>query len=348
MSTPHRSSHRTRRFARPVVVGATTLAVALGALAGCSRVERLQPSMVGADQYTIEATFSDALNLPDGAVVKLDGVQVGKVVDIAPADYAARVRMAIDDGIEIPADSGFRLRYTTALGEVYVEITASAEGEPLADGDVVPDGSTSVASTVEDSLASASLLINGGNLGQIQTIVSELNTALDGRVGSARSLITQTDVFLAEVLASTQEIDRVLTSLAAASQTLDEREGTIDAALRDLRPAAATLTENTEELATLLESADALAITADDLVRTTRDDLVLIVDELGPVLDTVLAAEDQLLPALDDLATFAATFDDRTPTDYLNLFFRLRATSVLNSPLPGLDDLLGGSTPNGG
>lgn len=354
MSPTSRPTGGARTVCGRVRTGAAlaALTLALSALAGCGmvggQVEKLQPSAVGPDQFTLTATFSDALNLPEGAIVKLDGVQVGKVVDISPTDYRAQVEMAIDDNVDVPVGSGFRLRYTTALGEVYVEITAAPQGENLADGDVVPDESTSVATTVEDGLASASLLINGGNLGQIQTIVTELNTALDGRTGAAQSLITQTDVFLSEILASTQEIDRVLVALADASETLNGREATINAALRDLRPAAATLTENTDELASLLESADALAVTADDLVRATSDDLILIVDELGPVLDTVLAAEDQLLPAIDDVATFSATIDDRTPTDYLALFFRLRATSVLESPLPGLGDLLGGSTPNGG
>ncbi|WP_447646006.1 MCE family protein [Nocardioides zeae] len=355
MSPTPSSTSRSTSGPAPRRLVAAVLALGLGAaaLTGCSsareRADALQPSAVGAGQYTIEATFSDALNLPAGAAVKLDGVKVGKVVDIQPADYAARVTMAVDEDVEIPEGSGFRLRYTTALGEVYVEVSAADDGgAPLADGDVVPADATTVATTVEDALASASLLVNGGNLGQIQTIVSELNTALDGRVGATQNFIEQTDVFLAEALASTQEIDRVLDALAAASQTLDAREDTINAALRDLRPAAQTLTENTDDLAALLESADALAITADDLVESTRDDLVLILDELGPVLDTILAAEDDLLPALDDLQTFAATIDSRTPTDYLNLYFKLRVTSVLNSPLPGLGNLLGGSSPIGG
>lgn len=315
--------------------------------AGCSVADPLRPTVVSAGQYTLGATFTDALNLPSGATVKLGGVAIGRVVDIAPDDYRARITMAIDEDVEIPEGSTFRLRYTTALGEVYVEVTPAEDSTTMmADGDVVPAEGALVAPTVEDGLASASLLVNGGNLGQIQTIVSELNTALDGRVGATRGLLEQTDIFLAEALASTQEIDRVLDALASASVTLDEREETINRALTELRPAARTLTENTDELARLLESADGLAVTADSLVRRTREDLTTIVDQLGPVLDTVLAAESDLLPALDDLATFAATLDDRVPNDYLNLYFKLRVTSVLNSPLPGLEDLLGGSIPS--
>lgn len=342
------SASRPARLRRRAVQRAVVLAMAVGVVgAGCSVADPLRPTVVSAGQYTLSATFEDALNLPSGATVKLGGVPVGRVVEIVPDDYRAKITMAIDEEVEIPEGSTFRLRYTTALGEVYVEVTPAEGGTTMmAEGDVVPAEGTFVAPTVEDGLASASLLVNGGNLGQIQTIVSELNTALDGRVGATRGLLEQTDVFLAEALASTQEIDRVLDALVSASVTLDEREETINRALTDLRPAARTLTENTDELATLLRSADGLAVTADGLVRRTREDLTMIVDELGPVLDTVLAAEDDLLPALDDLATFAATLDDRVPNDYLNLYFKLRVTSVLSSPLPGLEDLLGGSIPS--
>ncbi|WZH51682.1 MAG: MCE family protein [Nocardioides alkalitolerans] len=315
-------------------------------VSGCSsaqqRADQLRPGAVGDDQLTVTASFDDALNLPAGAPVKLDGVRVGKVVEIDAVDYRAQVVMAIDENVRVPVGSAFRLRYTTALGEVYVELTSGpATGADLADGDVVPADATSVAATVEDTLASASLLVNGGNLGQIQTIVGELNTALDGRTGAAQEVLEQTDVFLAEILASTQEIDRTLDALAAASTTLDAREETIDAALRDLRPAAAVLTSSTDDLADLLDSADALALTAGGLVDATRDDLELIVDELGPVLDELLAAEGELLPALSDLATFGATIDSRVPTDYLGTYMRVHVTDALRDPLPTPADLLG-------
>lgn len=333
-----------------VGVAGLALVVLVSACSGVGeRADQLQPDAVGDDQVTVTASFDDALNLPAGAAVKLDGVRVGKVVGIDAVDYRAQVVMAIDEDAGVPVGSAYRLRSTTALGEVYVEVTpAPAGGAPLAGGAVVPADATSVAATVEDALASASLLVNGGNLGQIQTIVSELGTALDGRTGAARQVLAQTDAFLAEILASTREIDRTLTALAGASATLDAREETIDAALAELRPAAATLTDSTDDLAALLDSADALALTADDLVRSSRDDLELIVDEVGPVLDTLLAAEDELLPALSDLTTFGATIDDRVAGDYLGGYLRLGVTDALRSPLPTPTDLLGGSTPAGG
>ena len=325
-----------------------SLALGASVLAGCSSggaVESLRPASVGDDQWRLDALFGDALNLPEGAPVKLGGVVVGKVVDIAPEDYRARVQMALDDGVRVPADSRFRLRYTTALGEVYVDVTPG-RGEPLTDGDTVDTTRTATAPTVEDSLASASLLVNGGSLDQVQTIVHELNDALSGRVGATKGMLDETDRFLAEVLASTDQIDRVLVALRNASVTLNRREETIDKALREIGPAAQSLDRSTEDLARLLRRTDSMAVTADRLVHRTRDDLTLVVTELGPVLEELLGIEDRLVPSLDMLVEHAELLDAASPTDYLNLKFLLHVDNPSASDGPG-GGLVPGGEPDG-
>lgn len=319
---------------------ATVAALVLGVvLAGCSLTEPLRPAAAGDDQWQLSAVFEDALNLPQGAPVKVGGVPVGKVVDIAPDDYRAKVTMAIDDDTTLRDGTRFRLRYTTALGELYVEVTPAEDGAALADGDVVEGRDVFTAPTVEDTLASASLLVNGGSLGQVQTIVTELNNALDGRVDSARGLLTETDRFLVEALDSTREIDRVLRSLSDASRLLDRRERTVNRALSDLRPAAKVLTDNTDDLARLLRASDRMAVVTDRLVRRTRDDLTTIVRELGPVLDELLAVEEQVIAGLDATNEFAVDVDRDAPTDYLNLYFLLHLDEALatipDPPGPG-------------
>lgn len=312
------------------VCGAVLASVLLGS---CSATEPLRPSAVGDDHYTVSAIYDDALNLADGAPVKLRGVVVGKVVEIKPDDYRARVVMAIEDDVDLRADAAFRLRYTTALGELYVDATPGSADTPLAQGDVVEGPGTSTAPTVEDSLASASLLVNGGGLAQIDTIVTELNQALSGRADVTKSLLANTDEFLRQTLLSTRQIDRVLVSLRNASGTLDARQTTINRALRQIRPAAKTLTDNTDELARLLRSADGLAVTADGLVRETRGDLTSVVDQLGPILEELLTAREELAPGLRTLSTFGKRMDAAVPGDFLNLYFALSVDSL---PVDGL------------
>lgn len=336
---------RGHRSAVAAVAGACLL------LSGC----RATDAVLAEDSWTLTATFEDALNLPDGAAVKLGGVPVGEVSAITADGYLARVEMTIDDGVELPVGTGFRLRYTTALGEVFVEAQPprAADGTRIGTGRWLTDGAdlgldqTTGAATVEDTLASASLLVNGGGLGQVQVIVDELDDAVDGRARRVRGLLRELDAFLGEALRSTGEIDRTLTALAAASATLDDRQRTINRALRELRPAARTLTENTDDLALLLRRTDELARTSNRLVLRTRDDLRQVVVQLGPVLEALNTLDDEVAPGLEAANRLARRLDRAVPNDYLNLYFLLHLESAL-AARPGEDGDADGDDGDGG
>ena len=282
-----------------------------------------------ADTYTIKAEVSDALNLPDGAPVRVGGVSVGKVKDVEAKDYQAVVSLAISNDIKLREGSTVRLRYTTALGEMFVQVDPAPTGPELKDGATLPRADAETAPSVEDALSSASLLINGGGLGQIQTIVEEVNTTLEGRIGTVHSLMRKTDTFLRTALASTREIDRILDALAATSTTLNRREATINAALKELRPAAKTLTENTDELVSLLRATDSMGRTANRIVQASRADVTLIVRELGPVLAELDGSRAGLLTTLDRLAGAGETLNAVVPNTYAMFYGRLHGPIAL-------------------
>jgi phospholipid/cholesterol/gamma-HCH transport system substrate-binding protein len=295
--------------------------------------------------YIVKVAVPDALNLPDGAPVRIGGVSIGKVHAVKAENYEAIVSLQINDDTTITNMAHARLRYTTALGEMYVQIEPSEQGTKLSDGQMLARNQTETAPSVEDALASASLLINGGGLGSIQTIVDELNTALEGRIPTTHALISKLDTFLGTVTQSQREIDRILTALAASSTTLNQREGTINKALTDIRPAAKTLADNTDDLAALLKQADKLGRTAKRIVDANRDDVSLIVKELGPVLAEVNNNSGAVLNALDGITEAAPYVNQAVPNNYANLY----ATVHLGAGLLGIGGLpTGGATSGGG
>jgi phospholipid/cholesterol/gamma-HCH transport system substrate-binding protein len=289
--------------------------------------------------YIIKVSVPDALNLPDGAPVRIGGVSIGKVHAVKAQNYEAIVSLQINDDTVITDAAHARLRYTTALGEMYVQIEPSDQGTKLADGQMLAPDQTQTAPSVEDALASASLLINGGGLGSIQTIVDELNTALEGRIPTTHALISKLDTFLGTVTQSQRQIDRILNALAASSTTLNQRESTINKALTEIRPAAKTLAENTDDLVALLKQADKLGHTAKRIVDTNRDDVALIVKELGPVLAEVNNNSAGVLNALDGITAGAPYVNQAVPNNFANLY----ATVHLGAGLLGV-----GGLPTGG
>lgn len=306
------------------VVVAVLAATVLGACSTTAADLPLPGSSLRGPSYEVTAQIDDALNLAVGAPVKLDGVTVGRVSDVTVRDFTARISMAVKDSTALHAGAAIRLRSTTPLGELYVDVTDAADGAPLTDGDAIDAAKVTVAPTVEDTLASASMLVNGGGLGQLETIVDEANRALGGREGTARELLGRLARTAADLNDSSDEIDATLDALADASTVLHARDATIDRALKDVAPAARVLSRQTDDLARLLRAVDDLGVTTTRVVDRTRTDLLSTLDQIGPVLDQLTSLRTELGPGLEQLVTLAKAIDRGVPGDYLNvaLFFQ--------------------------
>lgn len=303
---------------------------------GCSTSAQDLPlpgSRVSGPTYSLGADFDDALNLAVGAPVKVDGVTVGRVREVTAADFTARVDLDVRESTELHDGATARLRATTPLGELFVQIDDADTGRRLQDGDRLGRKSTSVAPTIEDTMTSASLVINGGGLGQLQTIVREANLALGGREDEARDVLGRMARTAAALNASSDDIDRALDALADVSATLERERDTTNAALRDVAPAARTLRANTDRLVTLLQSIEDFGEVTTETIDRTRDDLLSVLNTMGPVFDELNALEDELGPGIDTLLAFAKLVDRGVPTDWLNTYLHFQLD--LSIGLPG-------------
>ncbi len=292
---------------------------------------------VSGDTITVRADFAEALNLAEGATVKVNGVDSGKVQGVEVEDFHARAEMKVKTDAELREGATARLRYTTPLGELFVDITNPAKGAKLEEGDLLELVDTSTAPTVEDALAQASLLVNGGGLEQLQTVTEELNTAVGGREDTVRALLAQSEAFLTEANATTSAIDRALNSLASVSQTLSARQDVINRAVRDIRPAAKVLRENTPGLTELLAEIEAFSAAANTTVQQTRDQLLTIIHQAEPVLAEFVANQDRYVLSLNRLVDGGEVVDEIIPGDYISL---LLAAHIDGAAFGQLDDLL--------
>ena len=304
--------------------------------AGCSTSAQDLPlpgSRVNGPTYSVGADFDDALNLAVGAPVKVDGVTVGRVRDVTAADFIAKVDLDLRDSTVLHQGATARLRATTPLGELFVQIDDAESGERLRDGDRLGDKSTSAAPTIEDTMTSASLVINGGGLGQLQTIVREANLTLGGREDDARDVLGRMARTAKALNDSSDDIDGALDALADLSGTLDKERDTTNAALRDIAPAARTLRANTDELVRLLRSIEDFGVVTTDVIDKTQADLLSVLRTMGPVFDELNALEDELGPGIDTLLAFADLVDRGVPTDWLNTYLHFKLD--LSIGLPG-------------
>lgn len=285
---------------------------------------------VSGDTMTVTATFDEALNLADGATVKVNGITVGKVQDVTTEDFKAEVELKIQTEAKLHEGATARLRYTTPLGELFVDIMNPVQGKLMKDGAHMTTAVTDTAPTVEDALASASLLINGGGLAQLGSLTDELNSALGGHEAALRSTFGKINYFLQQANASTAQIDRTLTALDDVSVMLGKRKQTINRAVTEFRPAIRVLRDNREAFVSLLAQITRLTGTANGVARQSKTQLLSVIRELEPILNEVNNLRSRFSTGLQGLVKIARALDKVVPGDYiqLNLIVPLEAVEL--------------------
>src|ERR1700744_4956122 len=154
----------------------------------------------GAGDYTLQAQMPDVTTIQENTRVRVDDVNIGNVTKIELQDWHALVTMRINGDVHLPANATAKLGQTSLLGSQHIELAAPKDEPPvgqLTNGSVIPLSHASMYPTTEQTLASVSVLLNGGGIGQLQEITRSIAKAFAGRENDMRSLLNQLDEFIA-------------------------------------------------------------------------------------------------------------------------------------------------------
>lgn len=211
---------------------------------------------LGSGGYTLNAVFSNALNLPMNAKVKLAGADVGQVESMVASDYTAVTTLRIRDGVQLPRGSTAELRTATPLGDVFVSVKPPASvdsGTPvLKSGDTIGLDSTAAAATVESVLSSAAILVNGGAVRDFTNIINGFGKATGDQGQAFGDLIRKSNQLVGTLDSRSDQISSALTELSRLSDQLDAKNRTITDLMAAASPATSALSANTAQISDLV------------------------------------------------------------------------------------------------
>lgn len=330
------------------VVAAGVLALALG-LSGCGLAEDGAYDLplpggadVGEDPTTLTIHLDDVEGLVPLANVELDNVAIGTVesIDLQEDDWSAVVTAEVRSDLGLPSDVGARVRRSSLLGEWYVELVRpdTTGAAPLGATATIPVSRTGGTAGVEEVLGALSLLLNNGGLPQLNTIMTELNAALEGNEPAVRALLAELTEFTGTLDRRRDDIVAALDGLGRLSRTLRDNDRRIAAALDELPQGLEVLADQRPQLTAMLRSLDELSAVTVRVVEQSREDVVADLELLRPVLASLRRSGSDLPDALEILGTFPFTpaAADTVLGDYVNLDTRvdLDLDAVLQSLLP--------------
>ncbi len=201
-------------------------------------------------RYHLKTRFANVQGLKDGAVVRVAGVDVGKVTDVAFAGAQVEVIMEVSDTMRsrITDHSRASIGSLSLLGEPIVDISPSSDGTPIGDWGYVaashsPRQLADVAENASRGLQEATRLLHGlregqGTVGRLFTD-DRLYRDIDGLVAAAErvaSQLAQGKGTAGKLLTDPEAYQNLLTALRNLDEMtarINAGEGSIGALLKD-------------------------------------------------------------------------------------------------------------------
>jgi phospholipid/cholesterol/gamma-HCH transport system substrate-binding protein len=204
------------------------------------------------ERYDLKTNFANVQGLKSGAIVRVAGVEVGKVSKVELAGTGVDVHLSIkkENQSRVTTDSFASIGSMSLLGEPLIDVSPSSTGTPLKDGDVIksrrPAAQISdVAETANEGIVQATALLKDlregrGSLGKLFTddqLYREMN-ALVASANAVASSINRGQGTLGKFARDSKVYDELQLSLRNLQETtrrINAGEGSLGAFLKDDR-----------------------------------------------------------------------------------------------------------------
>ncbi|MFT3662065.1 MAG: MlaD family protein [Gordonia sp. (in: high G+C Gram-positive bacteria)] len=298
--------NRMKKITMGAVAAVTSVSLtACGALPGITVEQIPLPSPGGlGDTIQISGRFDNALNLPMQAKVRLGGIDVGEVTDIVAENYQAVVTMNISETIKVPVGTGAELRQATPLGDVFValDMPTSTDHGFMKDGDNLT-GTTGAAATVEDMLVAITAQVDSGSISSLQTLFTELSTAIsgEGKYKELQGTINGFTQAIEKFNKNSSEVDRAMANTAKLTGQLAKGRDQIAAAVNKLPPAIATINDDLGLIVDTLSKSNQVTQATNDFLNKREDTLIDLIGNLATTMSTLDETAPQLQPLVQRL-----------------------------------------------
>lgn len=232
--------------------------------------------------YQIQGSFKNAQELKKGDLVKMAGVEVGRVEEIELVDSQARVVMKIQGKYQIKTDAKAVIKFTGLMGQNFVAIEG---GSPGAVALVKSDPPPSIATDEQPDLSAIMLKLENvasGVEGLTKSFSAENISTL---LGPITDFMKQNSTNISETMANT----RIITAQIAAG------EGTVGRLIKD-----DSLYQSAFSTVTSMQGA---ANEAKSLVSQAQ----LVIGDARSILDRVNSGEGTMGKLLRDDALYNET-----------------------------------------
>jgi phospholipid/cholesterol/gamma-HCH transport system substrate-binding protein len=189
------------------------------------------------ERYSLKTSFDNVQGLKSGAIVRIAGVEVGKVTSVELSGAGVDVGLSIkkENRSRVTSDSRASIGSMSLLGEPLIDVSPASTGTPLKDGDTIksvkpPVQFNDVAASANEGIVEATALLKD----------------IRGGRGTVGKLFTDEALY--------KEFNALVASANAVTDSINHGRGTLGkltndpAAYNELNAAVANLHEMTDRI----------------------------------------------------------------------------------------------------
>ncbi|WP_027941016.1 MCE family protein [Amycolatopsis taiwanensis] len=255
---------------------------------------------------TYSADFTEAAGLKDGDEVRVAGVKVGKVTDVALDGAQVKVSFKVKD-TWLGDKTQATIKIKTLLGQKYLALDPLGD-KTLDPGITIPKERTVAPYDVLDAFRDLSTTVNQIDTQQLSKSFETLSQTLSGTPDEVRSALSGLSQLSDTIAKRDDQLSQLLANTRQISQTLADRDAELTKLLSDGNQLLAEISDREQAISTLLSGSQELSTQLQGLVNDNDG-------QLGPVLASLDQLTGMLQRNQDALAQGISRF-----APYIRLF----------------------------
>lgn len=267
---------------------------------------RPQQLLSMATSIRYQAVFAEAGGLTAGNNVKVSGVTMGNVSDVALRHGKALVTFSLDTKVRLGSSTTAHIRTGTVLGERMLTLEPAGSGTMHA-LDVIPVSRTSSPYSLTDAVTDFTTNTAGTDTGSINQsldtlsetidrIAPQLGPTFDG-LGRLSQMLNSRNESLASLLKSASEVSRIVSQRSQEVNTLILNANDLLGVLNQRRYAIVNLLANTSALSQQISN----------MVADNEKELTPTLERLNSVTAMLERNSDNITKAMKGLAKYMVT-----------------------------------------
>ena len=283
---------------------------------------------------TYSAEFSEASGLQKDNDVRIAGVKVGKVSDIALDGSSVRVSFKVKDAW-LGDRTSAAIKIKTLLGQKYLSLDPQGE-TALSPGTGIPRDRTMAPYDVLDAFRGLSQTVDNIDTKQLAQSFDTISQTFANTPQDVKGALSGLSKLSDTIASRDQQLSNLLANTREVSQTLVDRDAEVQRLLTDGNKLLGELAKREDAITALLNGSRELATQLQGLIDDNSKQLDPVLTQLDQLTSMLQRNQDSLAEGLKKFAPFIRVFTNTIGNGrwFDNYIENLSIPGVLGQILP--------------